>query len=137
MTESDDPTTFRIQPEARSTPISDYLTGGRFIFLLVVISILTGFYLLNGKVFPHYPIEIQTLVFGLCVGFIAGVWLRAWRQPGIAPAPGTPPPPLSENVQRIALESGSLIQAIKAYRTETGCGLKESKEAVEAFLRDR
>jgi ribosomal protein L7/L12 len=54
----------------------------------------------------------------------------AWRAPGALP-------PLSENVKRIARDpSGRIekIMAIKAYREETGAGLAEAKNAVEAWL---
>lgn len=33
-----------------------------------------------------------------------------------------------------AIEGGNLIQAIKVIRTNTGLGLKESKDVVEAYL---
>lgn len=33
-----------------------------------------------------------------------------------------------------ALEQGKKIEAIKIYRNATGTGLKESKEAIEAYL---
>lgn len=33
-----------------------------------------------------------------------------------------------------AIENGNLIQAIKQVRIDTGLGLKESKDAVEAYL---
>lgn len=34
-----------------------------------------------------------------------------------------------------ALQRGSMIEAIKIVRTESGLGLKESKDAVDAYLR--
>lgn len=37
----------------------------------------------------------------------------------------------------LLLRRGNLIGAIKVYREKTGRGLKESKEAVEAFARER
>ena len=35
-----------------------------------------------------------------------------------------------------ALERGSMIEAIKIVRTERGLGLKESKDAVDGYLRN-
>jgi ribosomal protein L7/L12 len=43
-------------------------------------------------------------------------------------------PPLSRHVMEIASDPGRKISAIKAYREETGLGLKEAKDAVEAWI---
>jgi ribosomal protein L7/L12 len=43
-------------------------------------------------------------------------------------------PPLSERVQQLAADPARKIEAIKVYREETGAGLAEAKEAVEAFI---
>jgi ribosomal protein L7/L12 len=55
-----------------------------------------------------------------------------------APAPAAPAqgglPPLSRAVMEIASDPGRKISAIKAYREETGLGLKEAKDAVEAWM---
>jgi hypothetical protein len=42
--------------------------------------------------------------------------------------------PLSDRVKEIASDPSRKIQAIKVYREETGAGLAEAKEAVEAFI---
>lgn len=42
--------------------------------------------------------------------------------------------PLSDRVKEIAADPHRKIEAIKVYREETGAGLAEAKEAVEAFL---
>lgn len=41
---------------------------------------------------------------------------------------------LSQTVRSLVF-SGNKINAIKELRTESGCGLKEAKDAVEAFMR--
>jgi ribosomal protein L7/L12 len=41
---------------------------------------------------------------------------------------------LSPAVQELALHPAQKIAAIKLYREETGAGLKEAKDAVEAFI---
>ena len=46
-------------------------------------------------------------------------------------------PPLSDRVKQLASDSAGKIEAIKAYREETGVGLAEAKEAVEAFMSTR
>ena len=44
-------------------------------------------------------------------------------------------PALSEEVRRLAVAVGK-IQAIKLHREQTGLGLKEAKDAVEAYLKE-
>ncbi len=41
--------------------------------------------------------------------------------------------PLSDRVKEIACDPARKIEAIKAYREETGAGLKEAKDAIEAY----
>jgi ribosomal protein L7/L12 len=41
----------------------------------------------------------------------------------------------SERVKQLAADSMRKIEAIKAYREETGAGLAEAKEAIESFTR--
>jgi ribosomal protein L7/L12 len=42
--------------------------------------------------------------------------------------------PLSDRVKEMARDPSRKIRAIKAYREETGVGLAEAKDAVEAFI---
>jgi ribosomal protein L7/L12 len=56
----------------------------------------------------------------------------AATQPTTTPAGAFPP--LSRHVMEIASDPGRKISAIKAYREETGLGLKEAKDAVEAWI---
>ncbi len=42
--------------------------------------------------------------------------------------------PLSDRVKELARDPARKIEAIKVYRQETGAGLAEAKEAVEAYL---
>jgi hypothetical protein len=49
-------------------------------------------------------------------------------------APGSP---LSDRVRGLADDPARKIEAIKAYREETGAGLAEAKAAVEAYLGGR
>ena len=41
---------------------------------------------------------------------------------------------MSDRVKDLARDPGRKIEAIKAYREETGAGLAEAKQAVEAFI---
>ena len=44
---------------------------------------------------------------------------------------------LSERVKELARDPALKIQAIKAYREESGSGLAEAKDAVEAYIRSQ
>jgi hypothetical protein len=52
-------------------------------------------------------------------------------------APGAPAEPAYPPDLIAALDQGKMINAIKAYRQWTGCGLAEAKQAVEAIARSR
>jgi hypothetical protein len=53
---------------------------------------------------------------------------------GIEYAEETPTCPLSPEVQAVARNPARKIEAIKLHREQTGVGLKEAKDAVEAFI---
>jgi ribosomal protein L7/L12 len=46
-----------------------------------------------------------------------------------------PNPPITDDVKILARTPGSKVAAIKAYRQQTGAGLKEAKDAVERMER--
>jgi LmbE family N-acetylglucosaminyl deacetylase len=45
-----------------------------------------------------------------------------------------PNPPITDDVRVLARTPGAKVAAIKAYRQQTGAGLKEAKEAVERMM---
>jgi LmbE family N-acetylglucosaminyl deacetylase len=45
-----------------------------------------------------------------------------------------PSPPITDEVRVLARTPGAKIAAIRAYRQQTGAGLKEAKEAVEKLM---
>lgn len=47
------------------------------------------------------------------------------------------PVPLSDEVKALASDPTRKIQAIKAYREQTGVGLREAKDAIEAYQAGR
>lgn len=53
------------------------------------------------------------------------------RHHGVDPTRGLP---LSDRVEQLADDPARKIEAIKVYREETGEGLAEAKEAVEAYI---
>jgi hypothetical protein len=56
------------------------------------------------------------------------------RHSGIDPLQGLP---VSDRVKEIASDPARKIEAIKVYSEETGAGLKEAKDAVEAFINSK
>jgi ribosomal protein L7/L12 len=56
------------------------------------------------------------------------------RHHGVDPLQGLV---ISDRVKQLAADPARKIEAIKAYREETGAGLAEAKEAVEAFVSSR
>lgn len=56
------------------------------------------------------------------------------RHFNIDPAAGSP---LSDRVRGLADDPARKIEAIRAYREETGAGLAEAKAAVEAYIAGR
>jgi ribosomal protein L7/L12 len=56
------------------------------------------------------------------------------RHHGVDPTQGLP---LSDRVKSLADDPARKIEAIRVYRAETGAGLAEAKEAVEAYIHSR
>ncbi len=56
------------------------------------------------------------------------------RHHGVDPTQGLA---LSDRVKELAGDPTRKIEAIKVYREETGAGLKEAKDAVEAFINSK
>jgi hypothetical protein len=56
------------------------------------------------------------------------------RHHGVDPTQGLP---LSDRVKQLAADPARKIEAIKVYCEETGGGLAEAKEAVEAFINSK
>jgi hypothetical protein len=56
------------------------------------------------------------------------------RHHGVDPTQGLP---LSDRVRQLAADPSTKIEAIKVYREETGAGLAEAKEVIEAFVAGR
>lgn len=56
------------------------------------------------------------------------------RHHGVDPTQGLP---LSERVKQLADDPSRKIEAIRVYREETGAGLAEAKEAVEAYIHSK
>lgn len=86
-----------------------------------------------------FAVTVAAVAFALAIYSTATAWFRhrermALIEHGIDPDHRLfPSQPLSERVQQLASDPAKKIEAIKAYREETGAGLAEAKEAVEAF----
>ena len=85
---------------------------------------------------PHLPIlilVISALFVGLIIGFFAG---RVSSSDTELPQPPGPPLAAPDVDVEALMRAGKMIEAIKLHRQQTGCGLKEAKDAVDA-LRER
>jgi hypothetical protein len=86
-----------------------------------------------------------SIAFALAIYYTATAWFKhrermAKIEHGMDPdRPDQPIPtrPLSDRVKELAGDPARKIEAIKAYREETGAGLAEAKQAVEAFTNRR
>lgn len=83
------------------------------------------------------PGWVFAAVFG--AGWLLGYWMGLSRKAEETPLGARPPAPppevaISEPVQAL-IRQGNLIAAIKQLREETGLGLKEAKDAIEAWRR--
>lgn len=82
---------------------------------------------------------LMAFVAGFVLGLVIGLRRGAGAGDGVVhpSAPARPIPPDAagqiEEVRRLA-QNNQLIAAIKLYRSSTGAGLKEAKEAVEAMI---
>ncbi len=104
-----------------------------FVALVLSLALLTGFSVALASALSFLTTGVQKLLLGLSIGYLIAIKIR---QP--APSvPQKPAPPPSERVRAIAQDPKRKIEAIKLYREETGAGLKEAKEAVEACVRDQ
>ena len=82
------------------------------------------------------------VIFGVTLGYLAGVWVGAKRSFASASLRGESCTKelveLSDRVRAIADEPERFIEAIKAYQEESGVGLAAAKSAIETYLhRDR
>lgn len=87
---------------------------------------------------------VSVIAVGCTVYYTAAAWFAhrermAKIQHGLDPDPPAARPvvrrPPSDRVRELARDPARKIEAIKAYREETGAGLAEAKEAVEAITR--
>lgn len=82
---------------------------------------------------PHLPIlilVIAALFVGLIIGFFAG---RISPSVSDMPLPSGQPLAAPDGDVEALMRAGKMIEAIKLYRLQTGCGLKEAKDAVDAL----
>jgi len=96
------------------------------VSLVLAVSILTGYAALASSL----GLAVQLVILGLCLGYLAGVWVGGRRTDPVEL------PPLSDRAKQAALEPDGFIRAIKVCRDESGAGLREAKMAVEAFLKE-
>jgi hypothetical protein len=87
-------------------------------------------------------VAVASVAFALAIYYTATAWFKhrermAKIEHGIDPDRldrSIPRQPLSDRVKQLASDPSRKIEAIKVYREETGAGLAEAKEAVEAHI---
>ena len=132
---------FRLDPNAKSFQ----LTGFRWrdapvllVSLALSVCLLTGFNFVVGFGLSFLNHDTVLVIFGVTLGYLAGVWVGAARSNTPATRRRSDALPesleLSERVKTIADEPKRFIEAIKVYREETGAGLAEAKVAIEAYV---
>jgi hypothetical protein len=90
-------------------------------------------------------VAIASVAFALTIYYTATAWFKhrermAKIEHGMdpdRPDPPIPTQPLSDRVKQLASDPSRKIEAIKVYREETGAGLAEAKEAVEAHFKSK
>lgn len=142
MIDDIDKESFRLDPQARSFR----LTGFRWrdapvalIFLALSFVLLTGFSFLVERGLSFLGRDTALFVCGVSLGFLIGVWVGESRATARNRPHGTVdranPPPLSDRINEVASDPSRKIEAIKAYRDETGASLAEAKRIVEESIR--
>ena len=87
-------------------------------------------------------VAIASVAFALAIYYTATAWFAhrermAKIKNGIDPDRPIPRQPLSDRVKLLASDPVRKIDAIKVYREETGAGLAEAKEAIEAHINNK
>jgi hypothetical protein len=133
-----DRASFQLDPKAKSFQ----MTGFRWSHAPSLLASL-AFYFLGPAVIAFGLSFLNNgaslIILSLALSYLAVRWFGKWR----SDVPGQLPPRdtlsesflLSERVKAIADDPDRVIEAIKAYREESGAGLADAKSAVEAYVR--
>ncbi len=84
---------------------------------------------------PILVLMLSAMAFGFTLAIVLGLARRRGPGPGRALPPAPPSEtsrPAGEEIHRL-IATGRKIEAIKVYREQTGCGLKEAKDAIDAI----
>lgn len=133
---------FRLDPHANSFQ----MTGFRWcdapmllVSLVMSVCLLTGVNAVVGFGLSFLNRDTALAIFGVSVGYLVGVWVGARHSNAPGPQQSRDKQPesldLSARVKAIADDPSRFIEAIKVYREESGAGLAEAKNAVEAYVR--
>ena len=141
MMEDFDQESFRLDPGANSFQLKGFRWRDAPIFIVcmvLTISILTGFNFVAAVGLSFLGANAALFICGISLGFLAGVWVGEARATAHGSASARVDranlPPLSDHVKEIASVPSRKIEAIKAYREESGARLADAKQAVEAYI---
>jgi hypothetical protein len=128
---------FQLDHRAKSFQMTGFRWRDAPVWLLL-LGVFLGFPVVIGFGMSFLNREAQLWIGGMCLGYIARGWIEAWGStlPAKRPSPdaSSESPELSERVKAIADDPDRFIEAIKAYREESGAGLADAKSAVEAYV---
>jgi hypothetical protein len=132
---------FHLDRGARSFRPSDFGLGNVpwiVVALVLVVAGLAGLGYVFDQVGQLLPPDLRLLAIGFVLGFLVGLRVNDWstRRSRAGPplSDRVKDLPLSDRVKEIARDPARKIEAIKAYREETGAGLVEAKGVVEAYI---
>ena len=105
---------------------------------LLLLVLFLGFPVVIGFGMSFLNREAQLVIGGMCFGYMAREWIETLcsTAPAKRPSPdaSSESPELSERVKAIADDPDRFIEAIKAYREESGVGLADAKIAIEEYI---
>lgn len=139
MEDDYDRNSFNLDPQAKSFQLTGF-SWTQLTVLLVTLSVsvclLTGFNLVAATGLSFLNRDGQLVLFGLSIGYLFGVWVgaRINRGLGMNCVGLDDAPPLSDSIKAIADDPRRKIEAVKAYKLETGAGLAVAKRVVEDYI---
>jgi hypothetical protein len=138
-----DRNSFKHDPQAKSFQLTGFSWSQLpvlLVTLFVCVCLLTGFNLVAATGLSFLNRDALLVLTGLSIGYLIGVWVGARMNCGLGKNSMSleDAPPLSESIKVLADDPRRKIEAVKAYKLETGVDLAMAKRVVEDYIdRDR
>ena len=139
MIDDDDKHSFWLDPQANSFQLKGFRWNEAPLWLfclLASVALITGLNFVADLGLSLLGRDVALFVCGASFGFLAGLWIGDFRTSRLMLASdrnGTLLP-LSDRVKQIASDPTRKIEAIKAYREESGASLADAKQMVESYM---